>query len=495
MAHLQGLKKCLLIAFLLLGAIVSNAQVKNKPLAKGIIGVESHLMTPVQFADSAYQFFTLQERMKIYGVPSISIAVIDNGKVAWSKAYGLADVASGRKATTGTLYQAASMSKSVNAVAAMRLVKAGKLDLDKDFRGYLKTWIMPENEFSKGKIITLRQLLSHTAGMSVGGFNGYGAGDTLPSLNQILNGVKPANSESVKPLALAGQKFSYSGGGTVISRKIMEDQTGMTYQNILDTEVLKPLSMQSSTYELHPENSWKDWATAYTGEKQEVAGKYKVYPELAPDALWTTPSDMAKFVLAVQASLNNQKPEFLSKSEVLQLLTPVLDSAQNAPGFFILKKGNSTYFQHAGSNVGFKSNFYGSFEGGRGVVVMMNCDEYDIIPEIINSVAYTYNWKDFYKPELRKLSAVPLSLLKQYQGNYKMEKPAVMNFQIRTAGNNLELSSDGKTFERMYFTNQAAFFLLSSKQLTFRFEKMVTGKFELIIKQGSDEFKAPLIQL
>lgn len=491
--HFKMFKKFLLLGFSSLVSLCALAQVNGSNKNGSIRGVETQLMTTIQFADSAYKFFTLQERMKMYGVPSISIAVIDKGKIAWSKAYGMADVASNREAKTETLYQAASMSKSVNAIAAMRLVRAGKLDLDKDVRQYLKTWTMPENKFSLGKRITLRQLLGHTAGISVGGFDGYALGDTLPSLNQILNGVRPANSDSIKPIALAGKKFSYSGGGTVLSRKIMEDRTGMTYQDILDTEVLKPLSMLSSTYDLHPEKAWKDWATAYTGNLQEVPGKYKVYPELAPDALWTTPTDMAKFVLAIQASLKNQKLGFLSKSEVMQLLTPVLDSAQNAPGFFILKKGDAAYFQHAGSNVGFKSNFYGSFEGGRGVVVMMNCDEYDIIPEIINSVAYTYNWKDFYKPEIRQLSEVPVSMLTQYQGNYKMEQPAVMNFQIRLSQSNLELSSDGKTFERMYFTDQTVFFLLSSKQLTFRFEKNQSGKFELIIKQGGDEFKAKLL--
>lgn len=476
-----------LLFLLSLAAIPLHAQ-DSVPAA--IQSVENHLLPAIQFADSSYQFFSLQDRMKTYNVPAVSIAVIDKGKIAWAKAYGVADLATARPATVNTLFQAASISKSVNAIAIMRLVKEGKLSLEGDIRHYLKSWKLPENQFTTGRLITIKQLLGHIAGINVSGFKGYGQTDSLPSLDQILNGQRPANSEAIIPIDYAGRRFRYSGGGTVILRKIMEDQTAETYSQIVSRRVLKPLSMQNSTYDQRPGSRRLDVATAYTGENQQVTGKYTLNPELAPDGLWTTPTDLAKFILGVQQSLSGKRPGFLSVAEVDQLLGPALDSTNAALGFFILNRGGESYFQHAGSNVGYKSNFYGSFKGDRGVVVMINCDQYDIIPEIINSVAYTYKWKDFYQPQVRKLINVDRALLSRYTGTYILESPR-MEFRISQQGGRLYLSSGTDEPERMFFTKASDFFLLSSKQLTFQISDPIgKGNYELVIQQGNESFHA-----
>ncbi|KAA9340363.1 serine hydrolase domain-containing protein [Larkinella humicola] len=476
---------------LLLTGWINSLQAQDPlPIAATQAAVETHLLPTVQFADSTYQFFSLRQRMKTYGVASVSIAVIDQGRIAWAKAYGLADVASVRPATASTLYQAASISKSINAVAVQRLVKEGKLTLQTDIRAYLKSWKMPENPYSTGRRITLKHLLSHTAGMSVGGFNGYARTDTLPTLDQILDGQRPANSEAIRSIDFPGVRFRYSGGGTVMIRKIIEDQTASDYATVVSRTVLRPLAMNQSTYSQRLGNEWTDWATAYVNDQQEVVGKYTLNPELAPDGLWTTPTDLAKFVLALQQSLSGTKPDFLSRAEINELLTPVVDSNQVTPGFFLVRKGAESYFQHAGSNVGYKSNFYGSMHGGRGVVVMINGDQYDIIPEIINSVAYTYQWEGFYQPELRKLAVVSEAVLSLYPGEYHLESPS-MQFRIVKQQGQLYLSSGTDAPERMYFTSAQRFFLLSSKQLNWEFAKTeAEGGYELVIHQGSERFRA-----
>lgn len=152
------------------------------------------------FEDSILARYTIAERMQHYRIPSVSIALIHNGKIAWVKAYGYADIEKDKKADTGTLYQVASITKSVNAFGVMRLVQSGKLSLDRDIRGYLQTWTFPDNEKSTGKPVTLRQLLSHTAGLSVHGFIGYRTTDSIPSVNQVLDGTRPANNEAIKPI-------------------------------------------------------------------------------------------------------------------------------------------------------------------------------------------------------------------------------------------------------------------------------------------------------
>ena len=460
----------------------------KKAIRHRITAVENKLMPAIQFADSAYQHFGIYDRMKTYDVPSVSIAVINNGKIEWAKAYGLADIASAKKATTQTVYQSASISKSINAVSIMRLVREGKLSLDTNIRHYLKTWQLPENEYSTGRKITLKNLLSHTAGMSVGGFNGYSPSDSMPVINQILTGQRPANSEAIKPIGYPGFRFQYSGGGTVITRKIIEDVTKSSYAQVVSRTVLDPLQMNRSSYAQSLPTTWLDVATAYGNDYKQIPGKYTLNPELAPDGLWTTPTDLAKFILAIQQAINGSRNSFLDSNSVSVMLTPVLDSTNAALGFFIANKGSETYFQHAGSNVGYRSNFYGSVKKGRGVVVMINCDQYDIIPEIINSVAITYGWKDFYQPELRRLVTVSDTVLNQYVGAYSLEEPR-MHFTIKKMMGQLYLASGTDSPERMYFTSASRFFLLSSKQLVWEFaHDSASNTYQLTIKQGSDLF-------
>lgn len=453
-----------------------------------IAAVENHLMPAVQFADSVYRHFNIYDRMKTYDVPSVSIAVIYNGKIEWIKAYGMADIASGKKATTRTLYQAASISKSINAVSVMRLVRDKRLSLNADIREYLKTWKLPENEYSAGRKITLKNLLSHTAGISVGGFNGYKRKDSLPGINQILDGLPPANSEAIKPILFPGSKFLYSGGGTVITRKIIEDITDIGYAEVIRQTVLDPLHMNRSSYAQPLPAKWQDAATAYDNDSKEIPSKYTLNPELAPDGLWTTPADLAKFIIAIQQCLKGSYNSFLDSAITKLMLTPVLDSSTAALGFFIVNKGGEKYFQHAGSNVGYKSNFYGSFKNGGGVVVMINCDKYDIIPEIINSVAVTYHWNEFYQPELKRLVRVADTVLDKYTGEYSLENP-LLHFSIKKNNGQLYLSSGADEFERMYFTSENSFILLSSKQLVWEFvNNNVSDTYQLIIKQGADSF-------
>ncbi len=136
--------------------------------------------------------------MKYYNVPGVSIAVFDKGQIMWARGYGFADVSAGKRVTSETLFQAASVSKSVTAFAALRLVQQRKLNLDEDVNRKLVSWKVPENEFTRNEKVTLRRLLSHTAGLNLASVGGYLADEPLPTTVQILEGQKPANNESVR---------------------------------------------------------------------------------------------------------------------------------------------------------------------------------------------------------------------------------------------------------------------------------------------------------
>ena len=426
--------------------------------------VENGLLPWVQLQDSAQVRYSIQERMKFYKVPAVSIAVINQGQIEWAQAYGLADVEQGIKAMPNTQFQAASLSKSVNALCIMKLVEEGKLSLDTDIRSYLKSWSFPDNELSMNQPITLASLLSHTAGLNVHGFAGYSVGSPLPTLDQTLNGLPPANNPAIKSILKPNTKYQYSGGGIVITKKILEDRFGVDYSALLTSKIFMPLGMPHSKFAqpLRTQDETQT-ATGYQEGGKPVVGKYHIYPEQAPDGLWTTPTDMARFILAIQRSLSGKSGSFLSSKLAKRMLTPVLDSTNAGLGLFITKKTTEPFFTHNGSNAGFNCDFYGSFSTGQGAIVMVNSDSYEIIDEILNSIATVYNWKGFYKPTIKKLVTLSDMVLARYPGGYTFDDSSSLS--IRRLGNHLEIKGqdEEEEWQEMYFTQDNEFFVRSNR--------------------------------
>lgn len=336
----------------------------------------------------------ITSKMKSYHVPSVSIAVIKNGTILWAKAFGMADEAENRMADPNTLYQVASMSKSVNAFGIMRLVQSRRISLDTDIRQLLRSWKFPDNDLSKNNPITISSLLSHTAGLSVHGFRGYLHSESIPTINEMLDGTAPSNSGKVEAILKPGTKVEYSGGGILITKKIIQDNIANNYDSVLDRLVLQPLGMNNSSFSQPLDAKWKNFACAYDEFGKEIPGKYYIYAEQSPDGLWTTASDYARFIISIQHSIEDKAGALLNKSTASTMLTPVLENA--ALGFFITSKGPQKYFGHSGSNIGFRCAFSGSFTSGDGVVVLTNSDKGgNLVGEVIKTVASVYGWKDF----------------------------------------------------------------------------------------------------
>lgn len=440
---------------------VSISQITFAQTAK-INSVETGLTEykELVFEDSLVPRFSIAERMRKYKVPSVSVAVINNGKIEWVKSYGFSDVEHQRKASPETMYQVASISKSVNALAIMRLVQEGKLSLDQDIRSYLKTWAFPDNNLSTGKPVTLRQLLSHTAGLSVHGFIGIPLGDSIPSINQILNGQRPANNEPVVPIFSPGERFEYSGGGSTVIRKILDDQFSQNYDSLLHLLVLDPLQMRSSSFSQPLLPSFSNFALGYDQQMQVLKSRYYLYPEQAAGGLWSTASDIARFVIAIQKMLNAKSAVPVSTPYAKEMLKPVMNSY--ALGFGILEKGGEQYFWHEGESFGFNAIYYGSFTTGKGVVILTNAypeNGQPFIRELVNSVATTYGWKDFYNPVRKKLWPVADADLNKYTGEYVSEDGR-MKITIAKTPEGLVLTA--RRPEKMYAVGKDRFFLASS---------------------------------
>jgi CubicO group peptidase (beta-lactamase class C family) len=415
---------------------------------------------------------TLKARMQQYHIRGLSIAVIRNYKIEWARGYGLMDTATKAPVTTQTLFQAGSISKSLNGVGLMKLVQDKKIDLYTDINEYLKSWMFPYDISSEGKKITMANLLSHTAGLTIHGFPGYEKNKKIPSLTQILYGKQPANTKAVRSQFAPGLRYQYSGGGTTISQLIAMDITGKPYDEYMWNQVLKPLGMNMSSYTQPPgKDKEKFLATGYHEDGIEVKGKYHVYPEQGAAGLWTNPTDIAKYIIETQLSLKGKSNKVLSQEMTKLRLTPYIDS-NAALGVFIETRGGEKYFGHNGADEGFLSNYKGSLENGNGVVVMVNSNNGNILNEIVNSVASVYEWKNFYKPALKKTKPVADSIFSNYAGTYTINKDTM---SLVRQGNTDYLVFASNEKYRVYFTADDEFF---SKEISvdLKFEKNASGK-------------------
>jgi len=365
-------------------------------LAQRIERVENGLLPPAVVKGETLAKMKLTDRMRFYKTPAVSIALINDGRIEWARGYGTPEAAGKETVTPETLFQAASISKSLTAMVTLRLVEQGKLDLDSDVNKRLVSWKVPENEFTKEQKVTVRRLLAHTAGVTVPGFLGYEVGETLPTLRQILDGEKPANSAPIRVDMTPGGKFRYAGGGYVILQQLIMDVSGKSFPELMQKTLLHQLGMVHSTFQqpLSPDLASRA-AAGHLPNGQEIKGKWFVLPELAPAGLWTTPTDLARFVIEVQKSRLGKANKVLSTASIKRMLTTEIDDV--APGRFVDGQGSSARFSFAGANVGYKCRMLGYMNSGQGVVVMTNSENgAELIAEIIRSVAAEYGWPDFH---------------------------------------------------------------------------------------------------
>ena len=416
----------------------------------------------------------LADRMRHFHVPGLSAAFIDHGTIVWARAYGFADVEAHRRATTNTLFQAASISKPVTAMAAMRLVQEGKLQLDGDVNQWLGTWKVPENQYTRDQKVTPRRILSHTAGLSGHGFAGYVAGQPLPTLEQILDGEKPANSDPIRVEATPGTAMRYSGGGYAVLRALLSDVTHSSFPELMERLVLKPAGMTHSTFlQPLPDSLATSAATAYQADGKPFEGRFHVYPEMAPDGLWTTASDLARFAIEVQNEYAGTSSTILSQATMKEMLTP--EMMQHDLAFFTEAPGMRPFFEHSGSNFGFFCDLFAyKASGGQGLVVMTNGNNYRLMYEYIRAVAREYGWPEFTPHEFVSMEVAPATLA-NYAGTY--QAPDIGSIRIEYRGRRLFLHANGMRIdsEQMLPESQERFFI-STDTVPFVFERDATGK-------------------
>jgi CubicO group peptidase (beta-lactamase class C family) len=433
--------------------------------------VENGLRAPIAIKGQPVATMTIAERLKFYHVPGVSVAFINGGKVEWARGYGLTSADGGKPVTAGTLFQAASISKHVAAMVALHLVDEGKLALDEDVNVKLRSWKVPENDFTKTEKVTLRRLLNHSAGLTVHGFPGYEAGSPVPTLVEVLDGRKPANTQPIMVDVTPGTLWRYSGGGYEVMQQLVIDVSGKPFPQLAREILLDPLGMARSTYEQPlPAARESEAATAHDAQGRPIKGNYHTYPEMAAAGLWTTPSDLARVVLELQTGGHVLKP-----ATQREMLTKVL--GDYGLGLQLGEKDGQKSFSHGGSNAGFQCMMFAYLSGGRGAIVMTNGDRGGALAsEILRSIAAEYWWPD-YRQEEKTVAVVGEDTLRSYAGVYQI--PNGPKLTVKTEKGSLWVTLPrGEDFELLP-ESATSFFSISGGVPPMRFRRGDDNSVEL----------------
>jgi CubicO group peptidase (beta-lactamase class C family) len=399
----------------------------------------------------------LADRMAFYKVPGVSVAALDAGRLEWTRAYGRRDLQVDAPLDEKTLFQAGGLTELVTAVLALRLVEDGAIGLDEDVRPRLKTWRFPA-EFEPGPGgVTLRALLSQSAGLSDQILTGYGPDDALPSLAQILSGDKPAKNGPlwVPPRMSVRLRAWLSEAGYVVVQQLLEDLTGRPFPALVAERIFKPLGLLRSflgsglTGDLRPEA-----AVGFLREGKPVPGGAARFPEEAAKGLWTTPSEYAAIVLDVLAAAENRPALILPPAAARRLLAAQVENF--GFGFFVEGRGDAILFRASGATRGFACAMVVYPAKGQGAVIMSNSDNGDVlIEEILAGFSAAYDWPDFKPLEKPVLRLAPEAYA-EFVGRFEVGPGYALD--IRPEDYYLVITPTGQAPTKFYAEGQTLFY-------------------------------------
>lgn len=386
--------------------------------------MEHSLLSPVIVAGDPGM--TLAERMRCYDVPGLSIAVWNDGEIDWARGYGVVARGDGRRVDTKTLFQVGSVSKSLTAVATLRLLARRGLPPSTPVNDLLRSWKLPG-----GEGVTIERILSHTAGLNVQGFPGFEAGETQPSLVEELEGRGASLTDPLRVDVTPGTKLRYSGGGYLLLQQMLIDLERRSFDEIMQREVLRPAAMHDSTFaQPLPANLLRRATGGVTEDLDVVPIGGRIHPEKAAAGLWTTASDLARFGIALQDR------RLLSPSLTSTMLSPAPGTGNRLGlGVFLWKKGNATYFVHPGGNAGFVAVIVGHATKHYGAAILINRENSEGLAfEVLRAVAKVYAWESYLRPAkaLARLSGEELA---KFAGRYRIDADDILI--VRAEGDHL----------------------------------------------------------
>ena len=364
-------------------------------------GFEENILTKVRFVGEEPTNHSVFDRMEFLGVPGVSFALIQDGQIEWAEGYGVQSLETMKVVTRDTLFQAASLSKPVTLMAVMRMHEAGLIDLDADIQTYLAEYRLPVRANSADNAISFRNILSHTSGLTAGGFMGYEQDAGFPTDIEVLMGSGVANSGKLKALQAPGAMLAYSGLGYMVAEIAMQDITGDSFKTLMDEWLLYPATMTSSDFaQPLPDNKHNSVARGHQANGTPVKGGWYNYPEQAAAGLWSTAGDMATFMIEIYMAYHGNS-DILDRETVRKMITDQRDG--HVYGFLIDGQGESLSIRHYGGNVGYRSFMIVYLETGNGAAYLSSSDNGGALgTEFLYTASNVYGWPTFHQTEVKR---------------------------------------------------------------------------------------------
>jgi CubicO group peptidase (beta-lactamase class C family) len=347
----------------------------------------------------------LQDRMTFYKVPAVSIALIDNYQIRWARAYGITRSDNKTSASVETYFEAGSTSKLLTALLALQLVEQGKILLNEDVNTYLRSWRIPDNEYTKENKVTLQLLLTHSAGISrpEDGFD-Y-EDDSVPTLIQVLNGEQPALNNPALVEFVPGTNHQYSNLGFLVIQALLEDVTGTSYRSLVQESLFDPLEMRSSTFEF-PLPKSVQINSAFPHDNTGAVHDHSLHVSaFAHGGLVTTPGDLAQLTIELMRAFKGESGTIVSQETVGEMLREQVElkpdqlfGLTQGLGVFLVGEGGDIYMIHMGyNNPGATCLVVASLESGKGIVIMTNGAgglflSLEIVASAIDKYYWPYRW-------------------------------------------------------------------------------------------------------
>jgi CubicO group peptidase (beta-lactamase class C family) len=454
---------------------------------------------------------SLDQWMKALAIPGLGIAVIDDHRVVWAQGFGVTTPGpQGTPVAPDTVFQAASIAKAVTALAVMRQVGQGRLDLDGDINDAMESWTLPGSDVQAGEPVTLRQLLAHTGGITPGGFAGYAKNATVPDLRQVLDGAAPATNAPARVVAKPGAEVAYSGLGYSLLQLALQDRLGQPFDTVMQETVLQPIGMRDSHFGPNPpEAAQARVARGHLGVGAPVQGGWFLHPELAAAGLWSTPRDLAAFAIALADAKRGRDGALLSRELATQMLAPHREGT--GLGLVVRDEPAHGWFAHSGGNVGYFAHVEMLADTGQGVVIMSNSDAGQALASlIIAGVAQAWDWpladrRQLTPGRVERLFAqvdrvahqrvkvdVDPAVLARYVGRYELAPGQV--FELTLVEGQLQLRLGDQPRFPLFAESTTKFFLEAvDAQVSFMLD--ADGRpTSLVLHQGGRDLPAPKIE-
>ncbi|MFQ6108609.1 MAG: serine hydrolase [Candidatus Aminicenantales bacterium] len=400
--------------------ILVNCETSQSLTRKRIRAVEKGLIKAVVFESKKMEKMRLADRMAYYRVPGVSLAVVDKHKIEWAKGYGVQEAGKEHPVTVHSLFQTGALSQSLSSLAALYLVGRGDIVLDGDVNKALRSWKIPQNRLTSQRNVTLRHLLSHSAGLVPLLFKGYAQDDPIPKLIQVLNGEDPADFSPVLVDSLPGSTVRYSEAGYAVVQQLLVDLEQKPFPEILEEVVLSPLRMSHSSFQDPlPDALREEAVSGHDRQGKPLRGKWQRFPVSAAAGLWTTPSDLALVVIDLIETALGRSQTIIPTQLARTMLTP-LEGTYSGLGFSVYDEGDNLHFLQRGEREGFASCVVAYPGRGQGAVIMTNSSNGSfLVDEILRAVSEVYGWPHF-KPAVKALYRLQPSVYAQYEGLYEV---------------------------------------------------------------------------